>query len=141
MSDFSFTTLMRAFPPAPEARFWAGSFKIEDATGCTIDEASEDLLERAYEILGDYEGGPRDSGYGCSSQIMSAAAKLIRLGLHPDAVEELVEDEVNQHIDPPYEDVGRKVGEAWRRFKQQEAQQRALEAELDAEFGLDDEGE
>ena len=141
MITYSFETVLRAWPPAAEARFYTGSFKVQDATGYSIEGAPEDLLDRAYEILEDYEGGPRDSGFGCSSQIMSAAAKLLRLGLHPDAATELIDEEINMLIDPPYEDVDRKVGEAWRRFKQQEAQQRALEAELDAEYGLDQDEE
>jgi len=63
---------------------------------------------------------------------MSAAAKLLRLGLHPDAVEELVEDEVNSYIDPPYEDVGRKVFNAWQRYAAAVAQQQEIQAFLDA---------
>jgi len=141
MAVCDFRTLSRIFPPPPETRSWLLSFKVQDATGYSIESAPEQVLDRAYEVLEEYEGGARDSGFGCSSQIMSAAGRLLRMGLHPDAVEELIEEEINQYIDPPYEDVGRKVGDAWRRFKQLDAQQMALEAELDAELGLDEDEE
>jgi len=37
---------------------------------------------------------------GTRAQIMSAAAKLLRLGLHPDAATELIDEEINMLIEP-----------------------------------------
>jgi hypothetical protein len=136
-ATYSLASLTHAFPPSDLARYWSRSFKVADASGVQIEDADEDLLARAYEVLDDYEGGRINEGHGCSGQIISAAARLLRLGLHPEAVVELIEEELNYYIEPSYPDVDRRVLDAWRRYVISTEDEAALITELEARLGLE----